>query len=88
MEYTTFNALGQWSLSKAKLDYNDFKGRKDGQLPKDVGTKGMLHNTLRMKPHMSQHKMEGKVPTPKISSYASRNPSLEDDSPSPKIDNI
>ena len=91
MEYTIFNALGQWSLSKTKLDYKDFHGRKDGQLPKDLGTKGMLHGAKgnnKPQPHMSDHNMKSQMPTPKISSYASRNPSLEDDSPSPKIDNI
>jgi hypothetical protein len=92
MEFTTFNSLGQWSLHKSsKLDFNDFRGPKTGDLPKDSDTKGMLHgagNNKRPKPQMSDHKMEGQVPTPKVSSYASRNPSLEDDSPSPKIDNL
>lgn len=91
MEYTTFNALGQWDLRKAKLDYKDYHGPKDGQLPKDRGTKGLVPGPKgrnNPQPQMSEHKMSGKVPTPKVSSYASENPSLEDDSPSPYIDNI
>jgi hypothetical protein len=92
MEFTTFNSLGQWALHKSdSLDYNDFHGPKTGELPKDFGTKGTLRgagNNKRPKPQMSDHKMEGQTPIPKISSYASHNPSLEDDSPSPKIDNI
>jgi len=91
VEYATFNALGQWSLNKTKLDYNDFHGRRDGQLPQDFGTKGSLRGSKgnnKPRPQMSDHHMKGHVPRPKISAYASRNPSMEDDSPSPKIDNI
>jgi hypothetical protein len=92
-EHVTLNSLGQWTLHKgnAGLDYNDFHGPKDGQLPKDTGTKGMLRGQPNVKPPQhatSDHKMEGKVPIPKVSAYASHNPSLQDDSPSPKIDNI
>lgn len=93
MEKLTYNSLGQWTLHKAdptKRDYKDFHGRKDGQLTHDYDQKGKLHAfaNRRPQPQMSDHRLKGEVPTPKISAYQSQNPSLEDDSESPKIDRI
>jgi hypothetical protein len=82
MEFTKYNLNGQWTLCKSDdaLDYNDYTGKKSGELPKDHGTKGSLRggSNKRSQKQMSDHKMEGKTPTPKLSSYAAKNPSLGD----------
>lgn len=82
MESTKYNSLGQWTLCKSEdsLDYKDYTGTKTGNLPKDHGTKGSLRggSNRRSQKQMSEHKMQGKTPTPKLSSYAAKNPSLED----------
>lgn len=89
MEFTKYNSLGQWTLCKSEdsLDYKDYTGNKTGHLPKDFGIKGSLRGSgnRRAQKQMSDHKMEGKVPTPKLSSYAAKNPSLEDASAAENI---
>lgn len=95
MEYLEFNSGSQWSLNKTsdptKRNFNDYhSANRGGELPVDRGTKGHLgytQNTKRAN-QMSPEKMDRKMPTPKISSYHSRHPSLEDDSSSPKLDRI
>jgi hypothetical protein len=47
MEYTKFNALGQWELCKTKVDkpYEVYGGKSvTGELHEDHGQKGTLHN--------------------------------------------
>jgi hypothetical protein len=82
MEFTKYNSLGQWTLCKSDdaLDYKDYTGKKTGELPTDFGTKGMLRggSNRKSKKQMSDHRLDGKVPTPKLSGYAARNPSFED----------
>ena len=82
MEFTKYNSLGQWTLCKSDdtLDYKDYSGPKTGELPKDIRAKGSLRggSNRRSQKQVSDHKLEGKVPIPKLSSYAAKNPSLED----------
>jgi hypothetical protein len=91
MDVLSYNSLGQWSLTKSRgeLDYKDYRRNIDNQglLEADHGGKGKLHATSNTQPprQTSKQKMEGKVPVPTISAYASQNPSLEDKSKSPKI---
>lgn len=81
MESLTFNSGGQWSLHKSSdPDADNFNSysqhTKDGSLPVDRGTKGMLHNVgnVRAQKHTSPEKMAGKVPQPVRSADDANNP--------------
>lgn len=97
MEHLSFSDRGQWTLTKSSPasayvhNFADYRDNATGELPKDYGKKGGLHGAKgsNMPPRqMSDDRMKTKTPTPKISAFNSRNPSLEDDSVSDKIDRI
>lgn len=93
-EYLSFNSLGQWTLNKSvdptTRDFNAYHKPNDSFLHVNWNLRGKVANNVNSKytSHMSQEKMDRKMPTPKISQYQSRNPSLEDDSASPNIDRL
>lgn len=82
MEYTKFNALGQWELCKAKVDkpYEVFGGKSvTGELHVDHGQKGALHNFgggKRPKPSWNKRHIIQPTPHPEHSVVAERNPGL------------
>jgi hypothetical protein len=86
MEFLKFNSGGQWTLEKSSEfsgdkdeDYMSYRSRSiDGRLPEDHGHRGELHNvgTVRAPRKLSEHKMEGKVPTPIKSAARDRSPGL------------
>lgn len=82
MEFLKFNAGGQWTLEKkadrpADDDFMSYKNvDRAGELPKDYGRKGWLHNNSNTRPPRvkSKHRMEGKVPNPMSSATVANNP--------------
>lgn len=86
-EELRFNKGGQWELVKTKandyppgLDYMSYRNPDlQGYLPKDLGTKGSLHNVSNTRPPRTtgKKKMEAKVPMPVRSAFADRNPGKE-----------
>ena len=82
MEYTKFNALGQWELCKAAIDkpYKVHGGKSvTGELHEDFGGKGALHNFgggKRPKPTWNKRLVNRPVSHPEHSVVAERNPGL------------